>query len=55
MSCPVCKKPKNPEYKPFCSKRCQQVDLGKWFSGRYAVPTEEAPADAPIAPEDDET
>jgi len=43
MACPTCRKPESPNHKPFCSKRCKEVDLGRWFSGRYAVPTEEAP------------
>lgn len=36
--CPICKKtPENLDYKPFCSKRCADVDLGNWFSEKYAV------------------
>ena len=41
--CPICKKPAQPDYRPFCSKRCADVDLGRWLTGRYAVPAEEAP------------
>lgn len=41
MSCPVCKKPTDPAYKPFCSRRCADVDLQRWLAGRYAVPAEE--------------
>jgi hypothetical protein len=26
---------------PFCSSRCQQIDLGNWFGGRYSIPGEE--------------
>ena len=40
MSCPICKKLTADEYKPFCSKRCADVDLGKWLNGSYAVPSE---------------
>lgn len=29
------------EYRPFCSKRCQQIDLGHWFQESYVVPTKE--------------
>lgn len=29
------------EYRPFCSKRCQQIDLGRWFQESYVVPTKE--------------
>ena len=39
MTCPICKKPTDTRYRPFCSKRCADVDLGKWFSGDYAVPS----------------
>jgi endogenous inhibitor of DNA gyrase (YacG/DUF329 family) len=37
-ACPICDKPVEPAYKPFCSRRCADVDLQRWFSGRYAVP-----------------
>ena len=36
--CPVCRKPADEKYKPFCSKRCADIDLGSWLEGRYAVP-----------------
>ena len=37
--CPICKdRPAAPDYRPFCSKRCADIDLGRWFTGRYAVP-----------------
>ncbi|SLN73102.1 zinc-binding protein [Roseovarius gaetbuli] len=39
MACPICKKPTDVKYRPFCSRRCADVDLGKWFSGDYAVPS----------------
>lgn len=29
------------EFRPFCSKRCQQIDLGHWFQESYVVPTKE--------------
>lgn len=37
MSCPICQKPNTPAYRPFCSKRCADIDLGKWLKGDYAV------------------
>lgn len=37
MKCPICQKPANPEFRPFCSLRCADIDLGKWVSGDYAV------------------
>ncbi|SDF28769.1 hypothetical protein SAMN04488105_11668 [Salipiger thiooxidans] len=39
MSCPICGKPTEPKYRPFCSKRCADVDLAKWVSGSYAIPS----------------
>ncbi len=39
--CAICGKPKDERFKPFCSKRCADVDLNRWFSGGYAVPAEE--------------
>ncbi len=36
--CPVCGKPAVAEHRPFCAPRCADVDLQRWFSGRYAVP-----------------
>jgi endogenous inhibitor of DNA gyrase (YacG/DUF329 family) len=36
--CPICRKPVEPEYRPFCSRHCADVDLQRWFTGRYAVP-----------------
>jgi len=41
--CPICGNPSVPERKPFCSKRCAEVDLHRWLAGVYAVPTDEAP------------
>jgi endogenous inhibitor of DNA gyrase (YacG/DUF329 family) len=38
MSCPICTKPADPKYRPFCSRRCADLDLGRWLTGRYAVP-----------------
>ncbi|MGI4817263.1 MULTISPECIES: DNA gyrase inhibitor YacG [unclassified Brevundimonas] len=44
--CPICRqKPAVPEYKPFCSRRCADVDLQRWFSGSYAIPAEEVELD----------
>jgi endogenous inhibitor of DNA gyrase (YacG/DUF329 family) len=39
--CPICGKPAEAEYRPFCSKRCADVDLQRWLSGRYASPAVE--------------
>ncbi|MES2983863.1 MAG: DNA gyrase inhibitor YacG [Pseudomonadota bacterium] len=39
--CPVCSKPSLAATKPFCSARCREVDLNRWFTGSYAVPAVE--------------
>ena len=38
MACPICGKETDPKYRPFCSKRCADIDLGKWLTGAYAIP-----------------
>ncbi len=44
--CLICKKKKTTkEYHPFCSKRCADIDLGRWLKGGYAIPTEEGAPD----------
>lgn len=40
MSCPICARATDPKYKPFCSRRCADIDLGKWLNGSYAIPAE---------------
>ena len=45
-ACPHCGKPAVETYRPFCSKRCADLDLGKWLDGAYAIPVEEAPTEA---------
>ncbi|WP_181699680.1 DNA gyrase inhibitor YacG [Chthonobacter albigriseus] len=40
--CPICAKPTEPATRPFCSKRCAELDLHRWFSGSYAIPVVEA-------------
>ncbi len=36
--CPICGKPAAFTDRPFCSKRCADVDLHRWLSGVYAIP-----------------
>ena len=36
--CPICRQPAQQRYRPFCSKRCADVDLGRWIGGDYRVP-----------------
>ena len=40
-TCAICKRPVEPAYAPFCSKRCADVDLQRWFGGAYAIPAAE--------------
>ena len=47
-ACAICGKPAMTRYKPFCSRRCADIDLGRWLSGTYAVPA------APDEPGDDD-
>ncbi|HKN27282.1 MAG TPA: DNA gyrase inhibitor YacG [Roseiarcus sp.] len=37
-ACPICGKPRDPRYDPFCSKRCADVDLHRWLKGNYLIP-----------------
>jgi uncharacterized protein len=41
--CPICGKPVDARFKPFCSVRCADVDLNRWLSGRYVIPGAETP------------
>lgn len=36
--CPLCRRPVAHAYRPFCSKRCADIDLGRWLKGGYALP-----------------
>ncbi len=51
--CPICGKPAERATRPFCSKHCADVDLGRWLGGGYAIPGEPAPESAEL-PEGDE-
>lgn len=50
--CPICRKPMQPQYRPFCSSRCANVDLQRWLTGGYAVPASEE--DEGVPDEEDE-
>ncbi len=45
MACPICNKQTEKAFRPFCSKRCADLDLAKWFTGGYAIPADD-PEDA---------
>jgi endogenous inhibitor of DNA gyrase (YacG/DUF329 family) len=36
--CPLCGKPATAPFRPFCCRRCADVDLGRWLTGEYRVP-----------------
>jgi endogenous inhibitor of DNA gyrase (YacG/DUF329 family) len=40
-ACPICGKPEDEVFRPFCSKRCSDIDLNRWLSGVYAIPVKE--------------
>lgn len=50
LKCAVCDKPQDAKFKPFCSKRCADVDLNRWLTGGYAIPAVEADDDGDDAP-----
>ncbi len=41
MTCPICGKKTEARYRPFCSRRCADLDLAKWLGGSYAIPSED--------------
>lgn len=41
-ACPICGKPVDPAMRPFCSRRCADVDLARWLRGDYRLPGEPA-------------
>ena len=47
--CPICGKPSTQQFYPFCSGRCQDIDLNRWLSGSYVIPAKDEPE-----PEDEE-
>lgn len=51
--CPICKSATTERYRPFCSRRCSDLDLGRWLGERYAIPGNE-PALGEIPDPDDE-
>ena len=43
--CPICKEKTSLSFRPFCSRRCADIDLNRWFDGSYAVPVEDSQDD----------
>ena len=51
VNCPKCKSQFNyydSKYRPFCSQRCKEVDLGHWVTESYRVPSQEKLSDADL-------
>ncbi len=48
--CPLCGKPRVERYRPFCSKRCADVDLARWLGGTYTIPAAETDEDDIVPP-----
>ena len=53
-NCPICKRRlpqgETQRFKPFCSKRCADVDLGNWLKSGYAIPAVEVDDEAEREP-----
>ena len=47
-ACPLCQRPAKAPHTPFCSRRCAQLDLGKWLTGDYTIPAHEAMEDSDV-------
>ena len=45
--CAICGKPQEMAFKPFCSKRCQTIDLGRWLGEGYKIAASDMPEDEP--------
>jgi endogenous inhibitor of DNA gyrase (YacG/DUF329 family) len=52
VACPACGKASpwsaDNRFRPFCSARCKQIDLGAWATGEYRIATAK---DEPAEPE----
>jgi hypothetical protein len=44
--CPICGQPSHRDAYPFCSRRCADIDLNRWLSGRYIIPATESEDEA---------
>ncbi|MCF8477396.1 MAG: DNA gyrase inhibitor YacG [Pseudolabrys sp.] len=50
--CPICGTTTEVAFKPFCSKRCADIDLNRWLTGVYAVPLQEDDDEDGLRPAD---
>jgi endogenous inhibitor of DNA gyrase (YacG/DUF329 family) len=51
--CPICGRPTGEAYRPFCSRRCADIDLSRWLSGAYAIPDQAEDEDGAAPSEPD--
>jgi endogenous inhibitor of DNA gyrase (YacG/DUF329 family) len=54
-TCPICGKSSIEQHRPFCSRRCADVDLNRWLSGVYAVPVTAEEEEDELPPASGET
>jgi hypothetical protein len=52
--CPICGKRAVEQHRPFCSRRCAVIDLGRWIGGNYRVPTAESDDEEEGLPKEEE-
>ncbi len=52
--CEICDEPAVAAHRPFCSRRCADIDLHRWFGGVYRLETDEAPDPGEVIPIDPE-
>ena len=53
-ACPICGRPRVAEHRPFCSRRCADIDLHRWFTAAYVISgREQGDADEADASESD--
>ncbi|MEZ7813588.1 MAG: endogenous inhibitor of DNA gyrase (YacG/DUF329 family) [Paracoccaceae bacterium] len=55
MTCPICAKGPVQNYRPFCSKRCADVDLGRWLTESYVVAPDADEDEVPIGTDEEPT
>ena len=53
-NCPICGAARQAKYRPFCSARCADIDLGRWVKESYRVPGEKVPDRDSSRPVDDD-
>ncbi|MEI9992493.1 MAG: DNA gyrase inhibitor YacG [Rhizomicrobium sp.] len=52
--CPICGRPRDAKFRPFCSKRCADIDLMHWLQGEYAIPGAPAGEESAADPYEDD-